>query len=68
MPGSDPVLVLGYSYWQERFGGSPDIIGREVEIDGQPLTVVGVAPKGFRSLYGATIDVQAYLPINMFSS
>jgi predicted permease len=67
MPGSDPVLVLGYSYWQERFGGDPDILGTQVSIDGHPLTVVGVAPKGFRGLYGGAIDVQAYLPFNMFS-
>ena len=67
VPGSDPVLVLGYSYWQERFGGDRDIVGKQVEVDGHPLTVVGVAPKGFRGLYGGAIDVQAYLPINMFS-
>jgi predicted permease len=65
--GSDPLLVLGYSYWRERFGGSPDIIGKQVEMDGHPLTVVGVAPKGFRGLYGAAIDVQGFMPINMFS-
>lgn len=67
VPGSDPVLVLGYSYWQERFGGSLDIVGKQVEVDGRALTVVGVAPKGFRGLYGAAIDVQAFMPINMFS-
>lgn len=67
MPGSDPALVLGYSYWQERFGGDPSIVGKHVEINGRALTVVGVAPRGFRGLYGAAINVQAYLPVNMFS-
>ena len=67
VPGSDPVLVLGYSYWQERFGGDPDILGKQFRVDGHPLTVVGVTPKGFRGLYGGAIDVHAYLPLNMFS-
>ncbi len=67
VPGSDPVLVLGYSYWQERFAGDANILGKQVEVDGHTLTVIGVAPQGFRGLLGAAVDVQGYLPINMFS-
>ena len=66
VPGSDPVLVLGYTYWRGRFGGDPGIIGKQVRVDGHAFTVVGVAPKGFRGLL-SLVDVQAYLPINMFS-
>jgi predicted permease len=65
VPGSDPVLVLGYTYWRGRFGGDPGIVGKQVRVDGHAFTVVGVAPKGFRGLL-SLVDVQAYLPINIF--
>ena len=63
--GADPVVVLSYSYWQTRFDGNPAIIGKAVSINGHPLTVIGVARKGF---LGPTplLDVQAYLPLSMF--
>src|SRR5215470_8462544 len=63
-PGADPVLVLGYSYWQTRFAADPGIIGKRVLIDGHPFTVIGVAARQFRSVQ-AVIDVQAYLPLGM---
>ena len=46
-PGADPVFVLGYTYWQKRFGGDKNVIGKVVEMDGHPVTIVGVTPKGF---------------------
>jgi putative ABC transport system permease protein len=66
LPGSDPVLVLGYSYWQSRFGGSPGVIGKQVQMNGHALTIVGVAPKAFHSLLNE-VDIQAFLPLNMQS-
>jgi predicted permease len=64
VPGADPILVVGYSYWQSRFGGDPAVIGKVVRIDGYPVTIVGVAQKGFRGAL-SEVDVQAYLPLNM---
>ncbi|MQA91164.1 MAG: FtsX-like permease family protein [Gemmatimonas sp.] len=46
-PFSD-LVVLSYGLWQRRFGGSPDVIGRELQADGQTLRVIGVMPAGFR--------------------
>ncbi|MFZ3216073.1 MAG: ABC transporter permease [Candidatus Acidiferrales bacterium] len=63
-PGADPVLVLSYSYWQTRFGGDPGIVGRKVSIDGQPITIVGVAPKDFVGVY-PLLSVQGYLPLGI---
>jgi predicted permease len=45
-----PLVVLGYSYWQRRFGGDPGIVGRQVRLDGMPMTVVGVSAAGFHSV------------------
>ena len=45
--GGVPYIVLGYSLWQTRFGGDPAILGKSVEIQHQPFTIIGVAPKGF---------------------
>src|SRR5580704_6113484 len=64
--GADPVMVLSYSYWQTRFGGDPGIIGRKVSVDGHPITIVGVAPKGFVGVY-PILSVQGYLPLGMAS-
>jgi predicted permease len=45
--GAAPVVVLGYDLWQERFDGDPRIIGRNVQIGANFVTVVGVMPDGF---------------------
>ena len=46
-PGAHPVLVLSYAFWQRRFAGAPDVVGRTVSVNGTPFTVVGVAKRGF---------------------
>ena len=47
-PGTEPVLVISYDYWQTRFGGAPGALGQKVRIDERDLTVIGVAPKDFQ--------------------
>jgi len=44
----EPVVVLGHGLWRRRFGGAPDVIGRRIELDGRPVTVIGVLPPEFR--------------------
>jgi putative ABC transport system permease protein len=46
-PGRNAVAVIGYGLWQQLFGGDPQALGSTVRIDGNPLTVIGVAPPGF---------------------
>ena len=62
-PGADPIFVLGYAYWQKRFGGNKNVIGKQVEMDGHPVTIVGVAPKGFAGLY-SFLNMDGYLPLS----
>jgi predicted permease len=67
VPGADPVIVLSYSYWATRFGGDPNIVGKQAAFDGRPVTIIGVAPEGFRGLI-SLFDTQGYLPIGMQSA
>jgi predicted permease len=55
--GPKPVM-LGYGYWQRRFGGDRSVIGRSIAIDAQPREIVGVMPQGFE-LVNADFDVIA---------
>jgi predicted permease len=60
-PNADPIIVLGYSYWQKRFGGDPNVVGKQVELNDHPATIVGVTPKEFHGTY-FIIDMDAYVP------
>ena len=42
-----PVAVISYEFWQRRFGGAADVLGKEIAIEGQPYTVIGVTRKWF---------------------
>jgi len=46
-PGGDPVIILGYELWRDRFGGSRDVLGRTVKAHGVTRTIIGVMPEGF---------------------
>ena len=58
-----PVAVLSYGFWQRRFGGTPDIIGRRITVDRAQFTVVGVTgPRFFGPEVGRSFDVA--VPLN----
>ena len=46
-PDSTPYVVLSYDYWHTHFQQDPGVIGRVVQIDKRPFTIIGVAPPGF---------------------
>ena len=63
-PGAHPVAVIAYEFWQTRFGGRSDVIGREIRLNGHVFTIVGVAPAGFPGpSLGATRQI--YVPMMM---
>lgn len=49
-PGMNPVAIMSYDLWQDRFDGAPDVIGRTIHLNGRPFTVVGVVPEEFTGL------------------
>jgi predicted permease len=63
-PGGGPVAVLSHAFWQTRFGGAPDVVGRAFRMNGVVYTVVGVAPKRFGGMFPA-ITVQMWVPLSM---
>ena len=63
-PSSHPVVVLSHGYWQRRFGGQTNILNQEIRINNHPMTVVGVAARGFSGLdAGSPADL--FVPIMM---
>jgi predicted permease len=62
--GAHPVAVLSHGYWQTRLGGDPDVLNQTIVINGQTMTVIGVAPAGFS---GTTLGARphVYVPITM---
>jgi predicted permease len=58
--GNDKKVVLSYALWQSQFGGDPSAVGKELRIDSQPLTVIGIMPKGF---YFLNPNVMLWRPI-----
>src|SRR3989442_1538217 len=56
-PGSDRVAALSRAFWQHHFGGSPSVIGRKIQLDAQPYTVVGVMPAEFDFPPSGRIDI-----------
>ena len=62
--GSNFVTVLSYGYWQAHLGSDPGVVGRTITVNGQALTIVGVAPQGFE---GTTLGSRPYVfvPISM---
>jgi hypothetical protein len=58
--GADHVVVLSYGLWQAEFAGAADAIGRTIEFDSEPYTIIGVMPAGFHFPLAGN---DAYLPI-----
>ena len=59
-PGAPPVAVLSYDYWESRFAGNFDVIGQSRRIDGKPVKIVGISPRGFS---GANVGDAANLTL-----
>ncbi|HLZ52283.1 MAG TPA: ABC transporter permease [Candidatus Acidoferrum sp.] len=47
-PGTEPVLVISYDYWQTRFRGAPGVVGQRLRVNGRELAIIGVAPRDFQ--------------------
>ncbi len=64
VPGAAPVIVLGYEAWQGEFAGDPSIVGSTVLVQARPMTVAGIAPRGFFGDRVAEYPADFWMPIN----
>jgi len=62
--GGHFVVVLSHAHWRTRFDASPDVVGETLVVNGQPMTIIGVAPQGFK---GTTLGNQpeVFVPLTM---
>ena len=63
-PGRHPVVVISDGLWRRDFGADPDIVGKTLEINNYPLTVVGVTDPTFHGMV-VSYDVELFIPVMM---
>ncbi len=62
---SQPAVMISYPYWERRFGRDPGVVGKSIDVNAHPLTVVGVMPRQFFGIsVGASPDV--IVPLRMY--
>jgi predicted permease len=62
-PSAAPVAVLNYGYWQSAFGASRDVVGRTVELNNVPFTIIGIAEQRFTGITPGS-DYDVWLPLS----
>ncbi|HTP89962.1 MAG TPA: ABC transporter permease [Bryobacteraceae bacterium] len=65
--GGHPVAVVSYGFWQRRFAGSPDVLGRGLTLNGAHFTIIGVGPRAFSGVW-ADAPTDVWLPVMMQSA
>ena len=66
IPTGSPVVILGHAFWESRFGGRADVIGRTLQVGTTVCTIVGVAPAGFNGTSDQGVPA-LYMPITVFA-
>ncbi|HEX5437601.1 MAG TPA: ABC transporter permease [Gemmatimonadaceae bacterium] len=66
IPRGTPVAILSHRLWEQRFGGDARILGQTVRLDGEPYTVIGVAPEGFSGVDLDAADI--WVPVSVASA
>ena len=57
------TVVVTHAFWERQLGSDPNVIGRKLVLSGHLYAVIGVLPRGFRSIWGFGISPSLYLPI-----
>jgi len=64
-PGTHPVALLGYRFWERSFSADPGVVGETIRLAGEPFTVVGVAPEWLQSLTTRSLAADIFVPYMM---
>ncbi len=60
-PGKDKVVLLGYGYWNDRYGGKKDILNQKISLNGVPYTVIGILPSELGFMEG---EAKIWIPLS----
>jgi predicted permease len=63
-PGTEPVVVISYDYWQTRFRGAPEAVGQNLHVNDRDLIIIGVAPKNFQGTM-VPLKFEMWVPATM---
>src|SRR6266403_2041435 len=66
-PGANNVAVVSYSFWTNKFGSDPNMVGKILTLNATPYTVIGVAPHGFKGTFTFGNAEQVWIPVSMYS-
>src|SRR6185436_11229517 len=64
--GGDPVAVLSHGFWQRRYGGDPDAVGKVMPINGTGFTIIGIMPEGFKGV-NSLLSPDMWVPSMMYA-
>ncbi|MEJ2009215.1 MAG: ABC transporter permease, partial [Acidobacteriota bacterium] len=64
-PGAAPVAMVSFNFWQNKLGGDPALVGRTVDIDSLPVTLVGVTPRGFFGVRMSADPPDFWMPLSL---
>jgi predicted permease len=64
-PGAPPVAILSHRYWQKRFGGDAAVVGKQINLNNVPFTVIGVSTKGFDGAGGVGTTQDVTIPVTL---
>ena len=59
------VAVISFRYWQRRFGGDPSVVGKSVQVNRVPVTIIGVSPRPFAGTLEVGDNPDIYLPLSL---
>jgi predicted permease len=64
-PGAMPVAVVSHRYWQKRFGGDAAVVGKQINLNNVPFTIIGVSAKGFDGTMGVGTTTDVTIPVTL---
>lgn len=66
--GAAPLAIISEALWRRKFSGSPEALGKNLNLDGTGYTIVGVVPARFDLSYGNFRDIDVYVPVGQWSN
>ena len=64
-PGRTPIVVASHQFWRDHLGSDLSVIGKTLQINGQPCTIVGIGPRGFRGASPLAYGADLWLPLSV---